>query len=121
MRDVIKAKIKSTSIDGQITNYIECELCGKKISCRSISSPESQKDLSKEQQIIRNAMFERDKERELSALVRKTTETFSLCPICHKLVCDDCFCVCDDLDMCQECADRLQAKGSVVTEQSAKA
>lgn len=118
MKEVIKTKIKSASSNGTIIYRVECDACNRLISSRPVTSSDSQKDLSKEQQIIHAAMFERDKERELTALVRKATEIFSLCPICHKLICDDCFLVCDDLDMCKDCASKLQAKGSVVAERA---
>ena len=36
------------------------------------------------------------------------------CPICKRLVCDHCFLICDDLDMCVQCAAKLNEKGTVV-------
>ncbi len=30
------------------------------------------------------------------------------------MVCNDCFVVCDDLDMCCECAERLDEQGEIV-------
>ena len=36
------------------------------------------------------------------------------CPICKRLVCDHCFLICDDLDMCVQCAEKLNEKGTVV-------
>ena len=37
-----------------------------------------------------------------------------ICPICKRLVCDHCFLICDDLDMCVQCATKLNEKGTVV-------
>lgn len=41
-------------------------------------------------------------------------KSFNRCPICHRWVCDDCFMVCEDLDMCGQCAEKLNEKGSIV-------
>jgi hypothetical protein len=30
---------------------------------------------------------------------------FSRCPICRRVVCDKCFCILDESDMCKECAE----------------
>ncbi|MCI6126309.1 MAG: hypothetical protein MR738_09535 [Enterocloster clostridioformis] len=39
---------------------------------------------------------------------------FNKCPICSRLVCDRCFLVCDELDMCVSCAHYLQEQGEPV-------
>ena len=36
------------------------------------------------------------------------------CPICKRLVCSRCFLICDDLDMCKQCAAHLEETGSPV-------
>ena len=46
--------------------------------------------------------------------VNQAKEIFNICPICKRLVCDHCFLICDDLDMCVQCATKLNEKGTVV-------
>ena len=36
------------------------------------------------------------------------------CPVCGRLVCDRCFLICEDLDLCIACAKALQVRGDVV-------
>lgn len=36
------------------------------------------------------------------------------CPVCKRLVCNQCFLICDDLDMCRQCAAALEQKGQPV-------
>ena len=36
------------------------------------------------------------------------------CPVCKRLVCNQCFLICDDLDMCRQCATALEQKGQPV-------
>ncbi len=35
--------------------------------------------------------------------LNQAKEIFNICPICKRLVCDHCFLICDDLDMCAMC------------------
>ena len=44
----------------------------------------------------------------------RAKEIFNICPICKRLVCDHCFLICDDLDMCVQCAAKLNERGTVV-------
>ena len=41
-------------------------------------------------------------------------EHFSLCPICKRLVCDRCFLLGEDIDLCTDCAAFLQESGEPV-------
>ena len=36
---------------------------------------------------------------------REAISWFNRCPICMRLVCDQCFRILDEMDMCNECAD----------------
>ena len=46
--------------------------------------------------------------------IRSAAEHMNYCPICKRLVCNQCFLLCDDLDMCTECAAKLQQQGQPV-------
>ena len=39
---------------------------------------------------------------------------FSQCPVCRRLVCDACFLICDEMDLCRECAARMKEPGEPV-------
>ena len=41
-------------------------------------------------------------------------ERFSVCPICRRLICDSCFLICEEMDMCRACAKRLKEDGEPV-------
>lgn len=36
---------------------------------------------------------------------REALMHFNRCPVCKRMVCDDCFSILDEQDMCKECAD----------------
>jgi hypothetical protein len=40
---------------------------------------------------------------------------FNLCPHCGKMVCDDCFMICEDLDICRSCAESLKETGEPIS------
>ena len=46
--------------------------------------------------------------------VRDAAEHLNYCPICKRLVCNQCFLICDDLDMCRQCAAYLEQEGKPV-------
>ncbi len=43
----------------------------------------------------------------------EASEIFS-CPVCGRLVCDRCFLICEDLDMCIACAKTLQVRSDIL-------
>ena len=60
------------------------------------------------------ALYQREKERARKAAGQEGKERFSLCPICHRLICDSCFLICEEMDMCRACAKRLKEDGEPV-------
>ena len=49
-------------------------------------------------------------------MLKALEEHFNICPICQRIVCDDCFLICDDIDMCKSCAEMLEEEGNNITE-----
>lgn len=66
--------------------------------------------------VVYDTLYRREKEAALDRAVGEAEGAFSQCPICRRLVCDHCFLICDDLDMCASCAQRLQERGEPVTQ-----
>ena len=46
--------------------------------------------------------------------IRVASEHLNYCPVCKRLVCNRCFLICEDLDMCKQCAAQLEETGSPV-------
>ena len=65
-------------------------------------------------QEIFEALYRREKETALIRAVNEASGVFNACPLCHRLVCDHCFLICKDLDMCRSCAERLNEDGEFV-------
>ena len=62
----------------------------------------------------------RQPESEGKRAATEALEHFSLCPICKRLVCDHCFLMGEDIDLCMDCAAFLQERGEPVAAVSAK-
>ncbi len=92
-----------------------CPECGDQIRSKSVRfskaglTPETD-----EKVVIYKALYERERTMAQTLAVEQVGKHFSLCPICGRLVCDHCFLVCDDLDMCISCAGKLKEHGEPV-------
>ena len=64
--------------------------------------------------VIYDAIYEQEFQSARLTAIRDAAEHLNYCPICKRLVCNRCFLICDDLDMCKQCASRLEETGSPV-------
>ena len=64
--------------------------------------------------IIFEACYEQEFRSARQAAIRDAAEHLNYCPICKRIVCNQCFLICDDLDMCRQCAERLEERGRPV-------
>ena len=68
----------------------------------------------REKKELYDAIYQREKQRAMQAAGQEARERFSQCPICRRLVCDACFLICDEMDLCRECAGRMEESGEPV-------
>ena len=117
MQDVIERYIEDNSDRG--TGVIRFGVrCG---SCREIwhSKPVrfTRAGIAAENEnrrIVYDAMWKREWEMARRAAIDEAAGLFNLCPICHRLSCGKCFRICDNIDMCADCAERLGEHGQPV-------
>ena len=69
---------------------------------------------TREKQILYEALYEQEFRDARQAAVRRAAEHLNFCPICRQLVCNGCFLICDELDMCSRCARQLHETGTPV-------
>ena len=65
-------------------------------------------------QVIYDVLYEQELRDARQMAIRSAAEHMNYCPICKRLVCNQCFLICDDLDMCKQCAAELQQQGQPV-------
>ncbi len=88
-----------------------CEECGKgHFGLRKKFSKAGIRPTSDEQMTVYRILYKREWEQVKEEMVQSLREHFNICPMCRRMVCDDCFLICDELDMCKSCADILKEK-----------
>lgn len=94
---------------------VTCEECGKVWKSRAVIFSKARIPPATEgKKIVYAALYQREKLAAREAARKEASAHFSRCPICRRWVCDGCFMVCEDLDMCRRCAEALQEAGSIV-------
>ena len=81
---------------------MECKTVWKSTPIRF--SRAGKKPENENRKIIYDTLYEREKNLAFQKALNQAKEIFNICPICKRLVCDHCFLICDDLDMCVQCA-----------------
>ena len=115
MAHVVKELLQDCSTADSFCFSLRCEECGELWRSRRV--PFSKADARPEsdgEDLILEALYKREKETARLQAVKQAEQSFSMCPICRRLVCDKCFMVCDNLDMCVRCAGKLQEPGETV-------
>lgn len=64
--------------------------------------------------VIFDVLYEQELRQARQFAIRDTAEHMNYCPVCKRLVCNGCFLICDELDLCRECAHRLGQTGQSV-------
>ena len=94
---------------------ISCANCGDGYENKPIRfSKAGIAPASQAKQTIYNAVYEQELSAARLSAIQSVAEHMNYCPICKRLVCNQCFLICDDLDMCNQCAAELKERGTPV-------
>lgn len=115
MKKLVEIMLENRSTRDTFRFHISCDECGAvfankpvRFSKAGIIPPTEGK------KIIFDAIYEQEFRDARQAALTEAAENLNYCPICKRLVCNHCFLICDDLDMCRECAAKLNESGSPV-------
>ena len=112
MKNLIRKQIIDYSDEKTFCFGIICHECGKIRKSTPIRfSKAGEIPQSEAKRIIFRILYEREKEQAFEKAAAEAANFFNLCPHCGKFVCDDCFLICEDLDVCRSCAEDLQEIG----------
>ena len=115
MRSLLFDHLEDCSTPQYFCFSVRCEVCGEYWYSSSIPfSKAAQAVRHPEKKELYDAIYQREKERAKSAAGQEARERFSQCRICRQLVCDACFLICDEMDLCRECAERMKEPGEPV-------
>lgn len=112
MKQILRIYLQDCSSETQFQFQIRCENCGNIWKSKSIGFSHASKTPQTEgKRIIYQALYQREKAAAYEFAVKEALEVFSRCPICKRLVCDQCFLLCDEIEMCNACAIKLKETG----------
>ena len=115
MKKLIELFLENLSTREVFRFRIDCGACGAEFAnkpqrfSKAGITPQTQA-----KKIIYDAVYEQEFRDARQAAIRDVAEHLNYCPICRRLVCNRCFLICDDLDMCKQCAAHLGETGSPV-------
>ena len=115
MKKLIEMMLANLSTREVFLFRIACSSCGAEYGGKQVQfSKAGVTPPTQGKRIIFDALYEQELRDARQAAIRDAAEHLNYCPICKRLVCNRCFLICDDLDMCGECAANLQEHGSPV-------
>ena len=115
MKKLVVLGLENHSTKDVFLFRIACSICGTEYGNKPVRFSKANIVPSSEtKKIIYNAVYEQEYNAARQSAVRVAAEHMNYCPICKQLVCNRCFLICEDLDMCKKCAAKLNESGSPV-------
>lgn len=115
MKRVVKEAMGDCSTVEEFRFLVRCQECGRIWHSSPIRfSKAGAEPESEGMRTILRTLYEREREAAREKATAEAAEFFNYCPVCGRLVCDRCFLICEDLDLCIACAKALQVRGDVV-------
>lgn len=115
MKKLVEMMLENLSTREVFLFRITCAACGTPYGGKSVRfSKAGITPPTEGKRIIFDTLYEQEFRDARQAAVRDAAEHLNYCPICKRLVCNRCFLICDDLDMCKQCAAQLEETGSPV-------
>ena len=115
MKRVVKEAMGDCSTVEEFRFLVRCQECGGIWHSTPIRfSKAGAEPESEGMRTIFRTLYELEREAAREKAAAEAAEIFNYCPVCGRLVCDRCFLICEDLDLCIACAKALQVRGDVV-------
>lgn len=115
MTKLIDVRLEDLSTKNFFLFRVRCDSCGKEYSNRPVRfSKAGTIPQTREKQILYDAIYEQEFRAARQNAIRQVAEHMNHCPICKQLVCNHCFLICEELDMCRKCAAQLKETGTPV-------
>ena len=112
MKKLVDAALENLSSKDVFLFRVICESCGMEYGNRPIPfSKAKNTPAAQNRQVLYDALYEQEFRAARQVAVRNAAEHMNHCPICRRLVCNQCFWICEDLDMCMQCAAALEQQG----------
>lgn len=115
MRKLVEAALENRSARNVFLFRVTCASCGADYGNRPmLFSKADTSPTTENEKTIYSVLYEQEINIARQAAIRSAAEQMNYCPICKQLVCNQCFVICYELDMCARCAAELDQKGHPV-------
>ena len=115
MKKLVEAVLENRSTKEMLLFRVTCGNCGTEYGKKPIRfSRAGIPPVTQSKKIIYDALYEQEFNEARRRAILNAAEHMNYCPICKRLVCNQCFLICDDLDMCKQCAADLEQQGTPV-------
>ena len=115
MTKLVETIIENLSTKEVFLFRVSCANCGAEYANKPIRfSKACVSPATQSKKIIYDAVYEQEFRAVRQSAIRNASEHMNYCPICKRIVCNQCFLICDDLDMCRQCAAQLEESGKPV-------
>ena len=115
MKKLVEAALENLSSKEVFLFRVACASCDVEYGNRPIRFSKADiQPATRSKQIIYAALYEQEFNEAKRVAIRNAAEQMNYCPICKRLVCNQCFLICEDLDMCRQCAAVLEQQGKPV-------
>ena len=116
MKKLVEAVLENLSTKEVFLFRVTCGSCGTEYGNKPIRFSKAEiPPTTQSKQIIYDALYEQEFREARRVAIRNAAEHMNYCPICKQLICNRCFLICDDLDMCKQCAADLKHHGKPVS------
>lgn len=112
MKKLIERMLENLSTRDVFLFRIACGACGKEYGNKPIRfSKAGVIPQTPRKAALYEALYAQELQTARLSAVREAAEHLNYCPICKRLVCNRCFLICEDLDMCKQCASAMEETG----------
>jgi hypothetical protein len=115
LKKLVETALENLSTKEVFLFRVSCAICTLEYGNRPIRfSKAGAEPPTPGKQIIYEALYQQELQDARNLAIRSAAEHMNYCPICKQLVCNQCFLICEDMDMCRQCASSLEETGTPV-------
>ncbi|MBR4309235.1 MAG: hypothetical protein IKT58_06545 [Oscillospiraceae bacterium] len=116
MKKLIEAVLENLSTKQTFRFRVSCGCCRTAYGNKPIKfSKAGQRNTVQNIHSSYNSLYEQEFQKAKQIAINSAAEHMNHCPICKNLVCNDCFLICEEADMCMQCAEDLEQQGKPVS------
>lgn len=112
MRKLVEAVLENLSSKDVFLFQVSCACCGSQYGNKPVQfSKAGILPTTQSRQLFFDALYEQEAKTAQLSAISNAAEHLNHCPVCKRLACNRCFLICDELDMCSQCAAKLGQQG----------